>query len=639
MSEIRRGRPVTLSTSGTEQIAITTIRRDGGTQPRAGLDDAHVERIVEALSEGHDVPAVTLYFDGSDYWLADGFHRVEATIRHAGEGSDISAEIRQGSRRDAVLHSVGANRGHGLPRTREDTRRGIETLLRDEEWGQWSDREIARQVGCSDKTVGAARTRLGAEIPHLTERKAPDGKAYPATQPARPAKLCTSCGLSSSNGIWFGTLCEGCYHLDLARTRPGDHAAWNLQKAREYHRDNPAMLAVIDNGSHRVQLPRCFDCGTTEQVEAVGGAVKYLCRSCSIRRGQVTYDLSHDALVRGWSYGLSAAQIQVKQSGVFRQWIYCAEGEKVGSPQHIARAVAWIEAAVAAELAPAALPAPNATSAPAVLPAEPQGGLEAVHAAPLVLPDLPPGWAWQAGYHGLIMAVRQANGIQSGWYRIKDELHAAVAWVEMRKNDEITWGHRPGYSAAQRLAQLAGSDDPRAETARAVIYLSDPEVRPAVDQVSAYEMEQMCKYAGCRLLAYGLGWKVITPDGKKHWFDNGREGEIIDLVTAIYQQRDAAVPAPSADEPAAADEADEGDEDDPPMVPDARPAYADAAQRLVAEIAAMNPSLQRLLLAAISAYEDVGLMRADGVEGLIDVLTTGLIMCDDETLEWANTSA
>lgn len=50
---------------------------------------------------------------------------------------------------------------------------------------QLSNREHARRTGASDKTVGSVRGDMeaGAEIPHLTERSAPDGKSYPASRP------------------------------------------------------------------------------------------------------------------------------------------------------------------------------------------------------------------------------------------------------------------------------------------------------------------------------------------------------------------------------------------------------------------------------------------------------------------------
>lgn len=52
---------------------------------------------------------------------------------------------------------------------------------------QLSNREHARRTGVSDKTVGTVRSDLeaGAEIPHLENRQAPDGKSYPASRPRR----------------------------------------------------------------------------------------------------------------------------------------------------------------------------------------------------------------------------------------------------------------------------------------------------------------------------------------------------------------------------------------------------------------------------------------------------------------------
>lgn len=148
----------------TQELAPSAIRTDGGTQARAELHAATLAEYAEAMQAGAAFPPVVVYYDGSDYWLADGFHRV-AAARAA--GCAVAADVRPGTRRDAILWAVGANDAHGLRRTREDVRRAIETLLRDAEWGQWADREIARQVHCDHKTVAAVRAALSGEIPHI----------------------------------------------------------------------------------------------------------------------------------------------------------------------------------------------------------------------------------------------------------------------------------------------------------------------------------------------------------------------------------------------------------------------------------------------------------------------------------------
>ena len=137
-------------------LGITKLRRDGGTQPRAGIYTDTVEEYAEALDSGASFPPVVVFYDGSDYWLADGFHR---TMAHEKAGrTEIAVDVRQGTRRDAVLHSTGANAAHGLPRTRHDKRRAVETLLFDDDWSKWSDHEIARKTATSHPFVGKIRS-------------------------------------------------------------------------------------------------------------------------------------------------------------------------------------------------------------------------------------------------------------------------------------------------------------------------------------------------------------------------------------------------------------------------------------------------------------------------------------------------
>jgi ParB-like nuclease domain len=148
-----------LNSSQTEiQIAIKSIRRDGDTQSRVDLDRTAVKEYASLMREGNKFPPVFLFFDGTDYWLADGFHRVEAALSI--ELEEIAAFISEGTKRDAVLHSVGVNSTHGLRRTSSDKQRAVMTLLNDEEWSKWSDREIARRCGVHHQMVGKLRSSL-----------------------------------------------------------------------------------------------------------------------------------------------------------------------------------------------------------------------------------------------------------------------------------------------------------------------------------------------------------------------------------------------------------------------------------------------------------------------------------------------
>jgi len=142
-------------------VDIHKIRIDGGTQSRAAINEATVAEYAEAMADPDTVfPPVIVYFDGREYWLADGFHRLAAWAKIG--RTDIPAEIRQGDRRRAILHSVAANSAHGLRRTNDDKRRAVMVLLEDEEWSAWSNREIARRCAVSDHLVADVRAGLTA---------------------------------------------------------------------------------------------------------------------------------------------------------------------------------------------------------------------------------------------------------------------------------------------------------------------------------------------------------------------------------------------------------------------------------------------------------------------------------------------
>ena len=109
------------------QLELKQLRIDGGTQPRVAIDEETVAEYAEVLREGATFPPVVAFHDDSVYWLADGFHRYHAH-RHAGL-EKIEVDVREGTLRDAILCSVGANTEHGLRRTNEDKRKAVMTML------------------------------------------------------------------------------------------------------------------------------------------------------------------------------------------------------------------------------------------------------------------------------------------------------------------------------------------------------------------------------------------------------------------------------------------------------------------------------------------------------------------------------
>jgi hypothetical protein len=63
-----------------------------------------VQDYADALTNGAEFPPVVVFHDGTDHWLADGFHRL---LAHEKAGLvDILADVRQGTKRDALLFAV-----------------------------------------------------------------------------------------------------------------------------------------------------------------------------------------------------------------------------------------------------------------------------------------------------------------------------------------------------------------------------------------------------------------------------------------------------------------------------------------------------------------------------------------------------
>lgn len=166
-----------------EEIKLNLIRRDGGTQSRAFINDQTVREYREALSDGAKLPEATVFFDGNEYWLADGFHRCKAAIDEGWK--EYPCEVIQGSQRDAILYSVGANASHGLPRSNSDKQRAVSVLLNDDEWKQWSDREIARKANVSTPFVSKLRKPHDVNN-YITERKFNHQSGKVSTRKVKP---------------------------------------------------------------------------------------------------------------------------------------------------------------------------------------------------------------------------------------------------------------------------------------------------------------------------------------------------------------------------------------------------------------------------------------------------------------------
>lgn len=143
-------------------LTITSLVASPDVQSRAGgIVSTVVAEYAKAIENGDQFPPIDVFYDESQYIVADGFHRLEAHKK--AEKAYISCRVFKGNVRDAILHSIGTNTKHGLRRRNVDKRRAVEMLLRDEEWSKRSDNWICQQAGVTHRAVEAVRKYLGLQ--------------------------------------------------------------------------------------------------------------------------------------------------------------------------------------------------------------------------------------------------------------------------------------------------------------------------------------------------------------------------------------------------------------------------------------------------------------------------------------------
>lgn len=192
-----------------DYIKLEDVKASSDCQPREAINTDTVSEYAEQMAEGTDFPPITVFYDGETNWLADGFHRYHAA--NEADLVEIKATIHNGSKRDAILHSCGANARHGLRRTNEDKRRAVLALLHDDEWSLWSDREIARRCDVSTPLASTVRKSLTVNI---YSEKHPTERTY-RTKHGTVAKMdTTKVGRSNVVEVDFGDGEDDEYELD-----------------------------------------------------------------------------------------------------------------------------------------------------------------------------------------------------------------------------------------------------------------------------------------------------------------------------------------------------------------------------------------------------------------------------------------
>jgi len=137
------------------KVKLDDIRIDGGTQGRVVIDQPTVYNYLEHMKEGDEFPKMFTVFDGTTYWLVDGYHRYHA-YKLLGI-KEIDIDYKPGTLEEAQVLSFGVNGIHGKPRSNEDKRKVVEAALEHVLTKHKSNYEIAKVCYVSQSFVAAVR--------------------------------------------------------------------------------------------------------------------------------------------------------------------------------------------------------------------------------------------------------------------------------------------------------------------------------------------------------------------------------------------------------------------------------------------------------------------------------------------------
>lgn len=143
----------------TEELGIKEITQRKELQPRDKLNKNHVHDLKDLIKEGKELPPVVIAELDGEYLLVDGFHRLEAY--RLARVERVPVDIRTGlDWKAARLLAFRLNATHGLALEKHEKTRMVRELLHDPDYGEYSNRELARALGVSHTLVNNVRRKM-----------------------------------------------------------------------------------------------------------------------------------------------------------------------------------------------------------------------------------------------------------------------------------------------------------------------------------------------------------------------------------------------------------------------------------------------------------------------------------------------
>lgn len=134
------------------EILISDINWGKSLYAREKDNQEAVDNYADILSSGKKLPPIKLYYDGSSYYPADGWHR-KAACEKIGKNT-ISAHIKPGNWQDAFHYATGkANSEHGVQLSKGDKQARVMMVLKNKAYEIWTQEQVAEHCRVSQAFV------------------------------------------------------------------------------------------------------------------------------------------------------------------------------------------------------------------------------------------------------------------------------------------------------------------------------------------------------------------------------------------------------------------------------------------------------------------------------------------------------
>jgi len=107
------------------RVKIAELKVNHGVMIRKSLDEDRIQEFTEIFDQ---LPPIKVFNVEGELLISDGFHRLAAAERLG--LAEIEAEVRKGSRQDAIMEAISVNAKHGKPLSSEEKAEAVKRLNR-----------------------------------------------------------------------------------------------------------------------------------------------------------------------------------------------------------------------------------------------------------------------------------------------------------------------------------------------------------------------------------------------------------------------------------------------------------------------------------------------------------------------------